>query len=138
MPALGKGPNLGADQLALTLPCAAKQCLLIAAAMTSEIIPADILVAGIDELLEVGKTESWRLAQDRGELMSWVELFAFSDRPKPFSMSIGCRRNIPTPLRSIACCRRLARAPMTARSASFERSGGVIRASLSGMIGLMP
>jgi hypothetical protein len=68
--------------LTLALPYAAKQRLLIAAAMAGEIIPADTLVAGIDELLEAGKVESWRLAQDRGELMSWVELFAFSDRPK--------------------------------------------------------
>ncbi len=68
--------------LALALPYAAKQRLLIAAAMAGEIIPADTLIAGIDELLEAGKTESWRLAQDCGELMSWVELFAFSDRPE--------------------------------------------------------
>ena len=68
--------------LALPLPYAAKQRLLIAAAMAGEIIPADTLIAGIDELLEAGKAESWRLAEDRGELMSWVELFAFSDRPE--------------------------------------------------------
>jgi hypothetical protein len=68
--------------LALPLTCAAKQRLLIAAAMAGEIVSADILVAGIDELLEAGKAEAWRLAQDRGELMSWVELFAFSDRPE--------------------------------------------------------
>jgi hypothetical protein len=50
--------------------------------MAGEIVPADALIAGIDELLETGKTESWRLAEDRGELMNWVELFAFSDRPE--------------------------------------------------------
>jgi hypothetical protein len=66
--------------LGLPLPYAAKQLLLIAAAMAGEIIPADTLIAGIDELLEAGKAESWRLAEDRGELMTWVELFAFSDR----------------------------------------------------------
>jgi hypothetical protein len=68
--------------LALPVPYAAKQRLLIAAAMAGEIVPADVLVAGIDELLETGKTEAWRLAEDRGELMNWIELFAFSDRPE--------------------------------------------------------
>ncbi len=68
--------------LALPLPYAAKQRLLMAAAMAGEIIPADTLLAGISELLETGKTEAWRLAENHGELMSWVELFAFSDRPE--------------------------------------------------------
>ena len=70
------------ELLGLPLPYAAKQRLLIAAAMAGEIIPADTLIAGIDELLEAGKAELWRLAENRGELMSWVELFAFSDRPE--------------------------------------------------------
>ncbi len=68
--------------LALPLPYATKQRLLMAAAMAGEIVPADTLIAGINDLLETGKKESWRLAEDRGELMSWVELFAFSDRPE--------------------------------------------------------
>jgi hypothetical protein len=68
--------------LALPQPYAAKQRLLIAAAMAGEIVSANTLEAGIAELLEVGKTESWRLARDRGEMMSWLELFAFSDRPR--------------------------------------------------------
>ena len=68
--------------LALPVPCAAKQRLLIASAMAGEVLRSDILVAGIDELLEAGKTESWRLAENRGELMNWVELFAFSDHPE--------------------------------------------------------
>ncbi|MGH7120668.1 MAG: hypothetical protein ACREFP_17050, partial [Acetobacteraceae bacterium] len=52
------------------------------AVMAGEIVPADTLVAGFDELLETGKTESWRLREDHGELSGWVELFAFSDRPE--------------------------------------------------------
>jgi hypothetical protein len=67
--------------LALPQPYAAKQRLLIASAMAGEIVPADVLAAGVDELLEAGKTQPWRLARDRGEMMSWIELFAFSDRP---------------------------------------------------------
>jgi hypothetical protein len=68
--------------LAFPVPHAAKQRLLMSVAMAGEIVPADALIAGIDELLEAGKTETWRLAEDRGELMTWVELFAFSDRPE--------------------------------------------------------
>jgi hypothetical protein len=68
--------------LALPQPYAAKQRLLIAAAMAGETVSANALEAGIAELLEVGKRESWRLAHDRGEMMSWIELFAFSDRPE--------------------------------------------------------
>jgi hypothetical protein len=68
--------------LTLPVPYAAKQRLLIASAMAGEVLRSDILVAGTEELLETGKTESWRLAEDRGELMNWVELFAFSDHPE--------------------------------------------------------
>jgi len=68
--------------LALPLPYAAKQRLLIGAAMAGEIVSADMLVAGIEELLETSKKEAWRVGEDRGELLSWVELFAFSDRPE--------------------------------------------------------
>jgi hypothetical protein len=67
--------------MALPLPVAAKQRLLIAAAMAGETIPAEMIIAGLDELLRVGETESWRLRGDRGELMLWLELFAFADRP---------------------------------------------------------
>jgi hypothetical protein len=67
--------------LALPVLYAAKQRLLIAGAMAGEVLRSDILVAGFEELLEAGKTQSWRLAEDRRELMNWVELFAFSDHP---------------------------------------------------------
>ncbi|UWU70562.1 NACHT domain-containing NTPase [Bradyrhizobium sp. NC92] len=68
--------------LALPVPYAAKQRLLIASAMTGEVIRSDIIVAGFDELLESGKTEPWRLTENRGELMNWIELFALSDHPE--------------------------------------------------------
>lgn len=70
-----------AGLLALPVPYAGKQRLLIASAMAGEILRSDILITGFEELLEVGKTQSWRLAEDHGELMNWVELFAFSDHP---------------------------------------------------------
>jgi hypothetical protein len=67
--------------LALPQPYAAKQRLLIAAGMAGETVSADMLEAGVAELLEAGKTQSWRLMREHGEMMSWIELFAFSDRP---------------------------------------------------------
>jgi hypothetical protein len=60
---------------------AVKLALFTVAAIAGEIIPADMLIAAIQELLEAGKKEQWRLREDRGELMDWVELFAFADRP---------------------------------------------------------
>ena len=68
--------------LALPRPPAVKQRLLIGAAMVGEIVPADELIKGFCELLEIGKSQLWRLAEDRGELMGWIELFPFSDRPE--------------------------------------------------------
>lgn len=69
--------------LDLPEPYAVKQQLLTAAAMAGEVIPADVLLAGTQELLELAKKDAWpwRLDEKRGELMGWIELFAFSDRP---------------------------------------------------------
>lgn len=58
-----------------------KQALLTAAAIAGEIVPANILVAGLEELLEDAKKDAWRLDENQGELMGWIELFAFSDQP---------------------------------------------------------
>ena len=66
----------------LPLPFETKQRLLMAAAMAGEIVAASTLVTGLEELLEVGKTQSYRLSENHGEVMGWVELFAFSDRPE--------------------------------------------------------
>jgi hypothetical protein len=67
--------------LSLPQPYTFKLGLLTAAAMAGEIIPADTLLAGIRELLDLAERDSWRLDENRGELMGWVELFPFSDRP---------------------------------------------------------
>lgn len=67
--------------MALPLPFAAKRELLTAAVEAGEIIKADDLISGINELLEAAKNATWRLDKNRGELMGWVELFPFCDRP---------------------------------------------------------
>jgi hypothetical protein len=60
---------------------AVKQDLFAVAAISGMTIPVDHLLAAFEELMELGKTETWRLDENRGELMTWVELFAFSDNP---------------------------------------------------------
>ena len=68
--------------LALPLPYSTKLSLLTSAAKAGVILPAAALLTGLHELLEQGKKDTWRLDDNRGELMGWVELFAFSDDPK--------------------------------------------------------
>jgi hypothetical protein len=36
---------------------------------------------GLRNLLEAARTQTWRLNQNRGELMVWIDLFPFSDDP---------------------------------------------------------
>lgn len=67
--------------LQLPLPHASKQALLTGVARAGETIDVAMLLAGLRELLEAGKVSMWRLDESRGELMGWIELFAFSDRP---------------------------------------------------------
>lgn len=67
--------------LALPQPFAAKREFMTVAAMMGEPLPAGKLLAAFNELLEAGKKEKWRLEERNGEIMGWVELFPFSDRP---------------------------------------------------------
>lgn len=71
-------------ELLLALPAAysIKLGLLTSAAKAGVILPAAALQTGLHELLEQGKKDTWRLDDSRGELMGWIELFAFSDDPK--------------------------------------------------------
>lgn len=68
--------------LALPQPYAVKRGLLTAAAIAGEVLPAEVLLAGTNELLDAARSEIWRLDQNSGELMRWIELFAFADRPE--------------------------------------------------------
>jgi hypothetical protein len=78
------------DQLLqFSLPYSSKLSLLAAAAVAGETIPAALLLAGAAELVEAAKKEPWRLDQNRGELMGWIELFAFADRPTAVHDALG-------------------------------------------------
>lgn len=67
--------------MGLPLPFATKRGLLMATAETGEILRAHDLIAGVQELLEASKREPWRLDAKTGELMGWLVLFLFSDKP---------------------------------------------------------
>lgn len=65
----------------LPLPYSAKQDLFVVAAMSGVVLSSSMLAEAIRELLRDAQTQSWRLDENRGELMTWIELFAFSDQP---------------------------------------------------------
>jgi hypothetical protein len=65
----------------LPLPFSAKRGLLTAAAEAGEVIRSEDLLGGVRELMEEAKNQPWRMDKNSSELMGWVELFPFSDRP---------------------------------------------------------
>lgn len=68
--------------LALPEPLQAKQHLLKVLAVSGELVSADLVEAGIKELIEEAKTKRWLLDENSGRLDGWLELLPFSDRPK--------------------------------------------------------
>ena len=67
--------------LHLPMPLLAKQGLLTVLVLAGETISADLILAGIKELLEEAKTKSWLLDENQGGLEGWLDLLPFSDRP---------------------------------------------------------
>ena len=67
--------------LALPQPSSSKCGLLRAAAIAGEVLPTDVLLGGTKVLLDNSEEELWRLDPHHGELVEWLELFAFSDHP---------------------------------------------------------
>lgn len=65
----------------LPLPYAAKRSLFVVSAMSGVVLSADMLTAAVGELLHDAKTQPWRLEENSGEAITWIELFAFSDEP---------------------------------------------------------
>jgi hypothetical protein len=68
--------------LSLPQPTACKHRLLVNAARAGEVIPSAILIEGVQALLSEAQEQRWRLEENRGELMGWIDLFPFSDRPE--------------------------------------------------------
>ena len=67
--------------LALPQPSSLKQVLLRSVAISGEVLPADVLLIGVKELLEIAENQPRRLGADNYILMEWIELLAFSERP---------------------------------------------------------
>jgi NACHT C-terminal Alpha/Beta 2 len=108
--------------LALPQPITLKYRLLAAAARAGEVIPVTLLMAGLGNLLAAARTEAWRLNENRGELMGWIDLFPFSDGPKMVHEAI---RLLPEPHRQPHSLRRLLetlpQSPASSALASLER-----------------
>ena len=75
--------------LGLPGPLLAKQHLLKILAMAGEVISADMVIAGIEELLEDAKSKSWLLDKNSGRLDTWLELLPFTDRPEAIFDVLG-------------------------------------------------
>jgi hypothetical protein len=67
--------------LGLPQPITHKHRLLVAAARAGEVIPVRFVMDGLHNLLDEARTATWRLDQNRGELMGWVVLFPFTESP---------------------------------------------------------
>jgi len=70
--------------LQLPGPIHTKRELLTVLTLAGEIIRADMILDGVETLLEDAKAKPWRLKENQGEgeeLMRWVALLPFSDRP---------------------------------------------------------
>jgi len=82
--ALPHGAKRSEIDLLLSLPQATpcKHRLLVNAARAGEVIPSAILMEGVQALLSEAQEQRWRLDENRGELMGWIDLFPFSDGPE--------------------------------------------------------
>lgn len=81
MPYVDKEGTISA-LLLLPVPAANKKDLLTVLALSGEKISSEIVLRGIDELLEEAKTKSWMLReQDGWRLKDWLKLLPFTERP---------------------------------------------------------
>jgi hypothetical protein len=98
--------------LKLPEPLQAKQHLLKVLAVAGEFVSAELLKAGVNELLEEAKTKSWLLDENSGRLDGWLELFPFSDRPKAtFEVIVSLDPRLREPWRLRRVLSALAHAP---------------------------
>lgn len=81
MPYVDKA-NTIASLLQLPLPAIDKQDLLTVLVLSGETIPSEVVLQGIDELLEKAKTNPWMLQeQDGWRLNAWLRLLPFTEMP---------------------------------------------------------
>jgi len=81
MPYVDKADTI-ASLLQLPLPVIDKQDLLTVLVLSGETISSEIVLQGLDELLEKAKTNPWMLQeQDGWRLNAWLRLFPFTESP---------------------------------------------------------
>ena len=81
MPYTGKEDTIGA-LLRLSVPVFRKQSLLTVLVLAGEAIFSELVLRGIDDLLDEAKANPWMLQhQDGWRMMDWLRLLPFSDRP---------------------------------------------------------
>lgn len=76
-------PNDDLVQALLAAPgnTGGKLHLLTVRTLVGHRLSAAAVMAGLAELLEIGKRETWRLSLDNGEVIRWLSLLPMSDRP---------------------------------------------------------
>lgn len=71
-----------ASLLKLPRPTSEKQTLLTVLALSGEIIPSQVVLQGIEELLEQAKSNPWMLDEQHGwRLDAWLQLLPFTEDP---------------------------------------------------------
>lgn len=81
-----------ASLLQLALPTISKQGLLTSLVLAGETISSDMVLQGIDELMEEAKTKPWMLMeQEEWRLKAWLRLLPFTERPS-LMLDVGCSR----------------------------------------------
>ena len=81
MPYVGKADAI-ASLLTLPLPTTAKQGLLTVLVLSGELISSEIVLQGIDDLLEEAKSKPWMLQEQNGyRIRAWLRLLPFTEKP---------------------------------------------------------
>ena len=81
MPYTGKEDTIDA-LLRLSVPVVSKQELLTVLVLSGKAISSELVLRGIDDLLEEAKANPWMLQeQDGWRMMDWLRLLPFTDRP---------------------------------------------------------
>lgn len=82
MPYTGKEDTIGA-LLRLSVPVIRKQSLLTVLVLAGEAISSELVLRGIDDLLDEAKANPWILQhQDGWRMMDWLRLLPFTDQPE--------------------------------------------------------
>jgi hypothetical protein len=109
--------HLIAALLQLPHPPSEKLGLLTVLVIAGEVIPSELLVDGIDDLLNRAETNAWLLDENRGEIENWLELLPFSSHPLE---TLNCFKMVRAKIRPLWRYRRLLHALGEAPSPEAE------------------